>query len=500
MGASDSHSSSELLLADAIADCYADPYRFVMLAFAWGKGDLERWPDGPDDWQRQVLEDIGAGVLTIDEAMRSANEHDAIRLATASGHGIGKSALVAWLILWSMSTRPHVNGVVTANTTKQLETKTWRELAVWWKRAINAHWFNWTATKFYHIDNTETWFFAAVPWTEQNTEAFAGQHAAHVVIIFDEASGIPDVIWEVAEGGQTTGEVIWAVFGNPTRPTGRFRECFGRLRHRWQTRQIDSRDCKMANKKQCAQWVEDFGEDSDFVRVRVRGVFPRAGAKQFIDDETIEQAQARDVADDMGAPLLMGVDVARFGEDQSIIRFSRGRDARSIKPKKYRNVDTMDLASYVCEAIDTHDPDLVFIDGNGVGGGVVDRVKALLGKDRAKMVIEVQNGARAQNQSDFLNKRAECWSRMKDWLPGASIDRDADLRDDLVGPEYGYDLHNRLKLESKESMSARGLHSPDDADALALTFAVNAPRRDKEKKTQQKQHGGMRLSPGAWMT
>ena len=127
-----------------------------------------------------------------------------------------------------MSTRPHLSGVVTANTMSQLSTKTWRELALWYKRLINRHWFKWSATKFWHVEHPETWAVHATPNSEHNSEAFAGLHAKYVLMIFDEASAIPDKIWEVAEGALTDSdtEIIWLAFGNPTRSTGRFRECF----------------------------------------------------------------------------------------------------------------------------------------------------------------------------------------------------------------------------------------------------------------------------------
>ena len=130
-----------------------------------------------------------------------------------------------------MSTRPHPQIVVTANTREQLLKKTFRELSVWHKLLINTGWFTWTATKFYHNDHPETWFAAAVPWSAERPESFAGTHAEHVMLLFDEASGIHDVIWEVAEGAMTTAGAAWLVFGNPTRNTGRFRECFGKFAH-----------------------------------------------------------------------------------------------------------------------------------------------------------------------------------------------------------------------------------------------------------------------------
>jgi hypothetical protein len=295
----------------------------------------------------------------------------------------------------------------------------------------------------------------------------------------DEGSAIPDVIWQVSEGALTDAEteILWAVFGNPTRNTGRFRECWGRLAHRWLTRQVDSRTAKMANKAQIAEWIEDYGEDSDFVRVRVRGVFPRAGSAQFIDADTIEAARKRKPDVDHGSPLLMGVDIARFGDDKTVIRWRKGRDGRSIPPQKWRGQDTMQTSSNVAWWVQQTSPRAVFIDGNGVGGGVVDRVRELL-KGSGVTVIEVQAGGAARNERDYHNKRAECWGELRLWLKTASIDDDNDLLTDLGGVEYGFDNKSRLQLERKEDMKKRGLASPDDGDALSVTFAEPIARAD----------------------
>ena len=155
---------------------------------------------------------------------------------------------------------------------------------------------------------------------------------------FDEASAISDRIWEVSEGALTDDEteIVWLAFGNPTRNTGRFRECFGRFRHRWDCAHIDSRQVEGTNKPQLDQWVLDYGEDSDFVRVRVKGIFPHSGAMQFISSGLVEEAMSpgREGFGTIYDPLVMGVDVARFGDDRSVIRFRRGRDGRSIPPIK----------------------------------------------------------------------------------------------------------------------------------------------------------------------
>lgn len=447
--------SNPAQLVDTIADTYADPLAYVLLAFDWGHGDLKE-QTGPDDWQRDLLSRIGSSVLTVDQAIREA---------VASGHGVGKTALVAWLVLWAMSTRPHLAGVVTANTANQLETKTWRELALWHKRAINADWFEWTATKFCQKQHPDTWFVAAVPWSKERSEAFAGLHAEYVLVIFDEASAIDDVIWDVTEGAMTTRGAIWCAFGNPTRNTGRFRECFGRFKHRWDTQQVDSRSSKVANRSQIDQWIADYGEDSDFVRVRVRGLFPRAASSQFINGEDVDTCRKYKSRGHETMPRIVGVDVARFGDDQTVITKRQGR---KVWPQiKIRGQDTMEVADKVAEIIREWGPHGTLVDGVGIGAGVVDRLKQL-----GHNVLDVNAGSKASDSTKYANKRAEMWGRMKDAInQGMELPDDQELADDLVNLEYGFTATQQLALEKKADLKRRGLASPDCADSLALTYA-----------------------------
>lgn len=446
---------------DAFAEFYADPLGFVFFAFPWGEGGL-KGQDGPDEWQVEVLRELGRGSISAQEA---------VRIAIASGHGIGKTALVAWIILWFIATRAHPQIVVTSNTKPQLETKTWRELSKWHKLMLGRDEFEWTATKFYMRANPETWFAAAITWSKERSEAFAGTHEENVLVIFDEASLIDDAIWEVAEGAMTTPGAFWVAFGNPTRNTGRFRECFGRFRHRWTGKQIDSRTAKMANKAEIDRWIEDYGDDSDFVRVRVKGQFPRASSLQFIGVDLVEAAAGRHVREDQynDMPRIIGVDVARFGDDQSVI--IRRQGLASWTPRKFREVDNMALVGLILQEIETWRPDAVFIDAGG-GTGVIDRLRQL-----GHHVIEVHFGAEATDKQHYRNKRAEMWGRTRDWLKaGGAIANDQDLRADLIGPEYGFTDKDQIQLERKEDMKARGLASPDCGDALALTFAYHVDR------------------------
>jgi hypothetical protein len=233
----------------------------------------------------------------------------------------------------------------------------------------------------------------------------------------------------------------------------------------------------MTNKAELAEWVRDYGEDSDFVRVRVKGEFPRAGTMQFIASDLIEAASSPQHEPEVTIydPFVMGVDVARFGDDKTVIRFRRGLDARTLPPIKLRNLDSMQIAAKVAELYRAHRPDAIFVDGGGPGAGVVDRARQL-----RIPVIEVQFGAAPDRDhlglgdELYANKRAEMWGAMRQWLRKGMIDADPELKADLAAVEYGYTLRDGVDaiiLEKKEHMRKRGLASPDDADALALTFA-----------------------------
>jgi hypothetical protein len=452
------------------------PYEYTRLAYRWGEGDL-KGSVGPREWQTDVLKTIG------NHLQNPATRYQPLQIAIASGHDIGKSALISMIVQWAESTCADTKCVVTANTDTQLRTKTWPEITKWFRLAINAHWFKVTATAVTSAvpEHERTWRADAIPWSENNTEAFAGLHnkGRRIVLVFDEGSAIADKIFEVAEGAliDEETEIIWLVFGNPTRNTGRFRECFGKLKHRWINKQIDSRTVEGTNKEQIQRLVEDYGEDSDFVRVRVKGEFPRAGSMQFIAGDIVDRARKVEATATLQDPLIMGVDVARFGDDQSVIVIRRGRDARTIPWETFKGADTMQLAARIVELQGMYKCDAIFVDAGGVGGGVVDRLRQL-----RQPVIEVQFGGSAdrgrmtgEGAVLYANKRAEIWGSMRDALKGGlAVPDRPDLGDELVGVEYGYVLRDgkdAILLESKKDMKKRGLSSPDLADALAITYA-----------------------------
>jgi len=456
-------------MAYDIAGYAKNPLGFVKYAFPWGDGELVD-SSGPREWQEAFLVNLGARLRDGE-----INAFQAIQEAISSGHGIGKSALVAWLILWALSTFEDTRGVVTANTENQLKTKTWAELAKWHRLALHSRWFTFTATSIYSADQVheKTWRIDMVAWSENKTEAFAGLHnkGKRVILIFDEASAIPDKIWEVSEGALTDErtELLWFVFGNPTRNTGRFKECFGRLRHRWGNMQVDSRKVDGTNKTQIAQWIEDYGEDSDFVRVRVRGLFPRASSLQFIDSDIVAQAIKRPAISNIGDPLIMTLDIARGGDDNCVFRFRRGLDGKSIPEVRIPGSevrDSMRLVSKAVELVMLHKPDYFFYDDTGVGGPVGDRIRQL-----GFSVFGVQFGASSPDPR-CANMRAYIYSKGKEWLfAGGALEENPILETDLTSVEYSHNAKDQLLLEKKESMKARGLASPDSGDAWAMSFA-----------------------------
>jgi hypothetical protein len=444
-------------LQEACVEYANDPGRFDRFMYDWGVGQLAGWE--PQDWWHKEVDDAITGYLNGPETMP-------LCIAVSSGHGAAKTSYVARRMHWFMSCRDHPQVVCTANTESQLITKTWRELAKWHKLSANRDWFDWTATSYYLKTHPETWKAHAIPWSENNTEAFAGTHEENVLVVFDEASKISDKIWEVTDGVFTTKKNIWLVFGNGTRNVGRFYDCFHKLKGKpWLTWQIDSRTCKAANKPYLERLVEQYGgADTDQARVRVRGLFPKTATRQLISTEAVETCQANEAEGWEMLPKVMGVDVARFGENSSTICIRQGRKVSEIEilPKQ----DLMITAHHVAEVIKKERPLQVFVDGSGIGAGVVDRLRQL-----NFPVVDV-NGGNASLNPRFLNKRAEMWWEMKEFIEaGCELPKSQRLKEELTCVEYDYTDKGRIRLDRKSDIMDKYGFSPDLADSLSLTFA-----------------------------
>lgn len=463
-------------LIEALGALTHDPLAFVYFAYPWGEpGTPLEDMEGPDEWQIQILKDIG------EQLKKGKDLQTAIQEAVASGHGIGKSALISWLIHFAISTHENTRGVVTANTEGQLRTKTWPELSKWHNMFIAKDLFTYTATAIFSSDKDyeKTWRIDAIPWSKNSPESFAGLHnqGNRILVLFDEASAIDDVIWEVTEGALTDAntEIIWCAFGNPTRNSGRFRECFRKYRKFWNTYQIDSRTVKISNKAKIEEWLEAYGEDSDFFKVRVRGVFPSASDLQFISTEIADKAQKQvyKLGQFEHLPVIIGVDPAWTGSDSLEIVMRQGYYMKSLAsiPK---NDDDWRMAQLIAQFEDEYKADAVFID-MGYGTGIYS-----IGKQLGRKWRLIEFGGKS-NDPVYLNMRAYMWGQMKEWLrEGGSIPpNDQALYDDIVGPEAIIDKNGRIQLESKKDMKDRGLPSPNKGDALALTFAARVVKKSE---------------------
>jgi hypothetical protein len=468
-------------LVELMADLADDPVGFVEEAYEWGSGELTgAGSDKPRQWQLEELAKIG------EHLQNPLTRFQPLRIAIASGHGTGKSALIGMVVNWAMSTCEDTRIVVTANTEKQLRTKTWPELSKWQRLSITAHWFSVQGMSIYATGRELAWRADATPWSEHNTEAFAGLHnkGKRIVVVMDEGSNIADKVFEVTDGALTDEhtEIIWLVFGNPTRATGRFRECFRKYRAQWRTRHIDSRQVEGTNKEYLDEFVKTHGEDSDTVKVRVRGVFPAQSVKQFISSNDVDPAQKRHYASTAYdfAPKILTLDPAWEGDDELVFGLRQGLVFRVLLTLA-KNDNDIEVANKLAALEDEHDADAVFVDA-GYGTGIVSAGKTMGRKWRLVWF------AGESADPGCLNKRAEMWKLARDWLKegGAIPIDDQTLADELTAPETVARLDGKIQIESKKDMKARGLPSPNRADALCLSFAFPVQRKRDERQGKRK--------------
>jgi hypothetical protein len=459
-----------------------NPLAFVMLLFPWGvKGTPLEHFSGPRKWQREVLQDIAAHIKQNGGKI----DFDTLREAVASGRGIGKSALVSWLVIWMLTTRIGSTTIVSANSESQLRKVTWAEITKWLAMGLNSHWFEVSATSLQPAKwltelverdlrkGTRYWGVEGRLWSAENPDAFAGVHNMDgVLVIFDEASGIDDAIWAVTAGffTENTPNRFWFAFSNPRRNTGYFYETFHSKRDFWSTKVVDARTVEGTDKQVYQQIIDEYGPDSSQAHVEVYGQFPSAGDDQFIGANTVDEAMKRVKYQDLSAPIVIGVDPARFGADATVIAIRQGRDI--VKIIRHRGDDTMTVVGYVIEAIEEFKPTLVVIDEGGLGAGIVDRLK-----EQRYKIKGVNFGNKSKNPIMYGNMRAQMWGDMREWLKTASIPNDRFLKTDLISPMMKPDSRGTIFLESKKDMKSRGLASPDAADAICVTFAFPVAHR-----------------------
>lgn len=439
-----------------------------------GKFALDNFAFEPDPWQREAFDAWDRG----DQ-----------RIAFQACKGPGKTAVLAILIWHFLATRLHPKIACTSITGDNLDDCLWPELSKWQQKSpLLLRAFEWTKTRITCRDHLETWWASARTWSrssnaETQGQTLAGLHAEFMLFVLDETGGMPEAIMAAAEAALATGTECRIVqAGNPIQSEGPLFVAAHRDRRLWTVIEItgdpDSpRRSSRISMDWAKQMIESYGRDNPWVMATVLGKFPSASPLAFIPAHLVETAAKQEAIAHVFDPLLIGVDVARYGHDKSVIRFRKGRDARTHAPIKLRNQDNIQIASRVATVAREMQADGVFVDG-GAGSGVIDALRHM----HVPNVHEVHFGGKADNLPSvthatpaYANKATEMYGLLRDWLPGGAIDNDPELKVDLTARRYSFKViggKEHFILEPKDHFVARGYASPDDGDSLVLTFAL----------------------------
>lgn len=462
---------------------------FVMFVFPWGKkGTPLEHCNGPRRWQRQILREL---TMSIQE-QNEAKMYETFQKAVSSGRGIGKSALVSMLTIWMLSTRIGSSVIISANSEAQLRTVTWGELSKWVAMAIHGDWWDISATRLapkqWFKDlveremrkGTRYWGAEGKLWSEENPDAYAGAHNHDgMMVIFDEASGIPNSIWSVAKGYFTENvpSRFWMAFSNPRRAQGYFYECFNIRSDFWSTLKVDSRTVEDTDKKLYEGIIAEYGAESDEAHIEVYGEFPRHGDDYFMPAYLVTDAMARDATPDTTFPITMGIDPGTGSPDTTAIVVIQG--AHLLAKKEYRETEAMTLVGLIIDDIEQFKPNSVAVDIGGIGWALHSRLK----EAKVSNLHGVNFGWKAKNPVVWGNYRAEMWGKMREWLETGVLPHDAKLKTELLSPKKKPKSSGQMFLESKEDMRRRGVKSPNVADALALAISAPIAKTFKRKST-----------------
>ncbi len=426
----------------------------------------------PDEWQEEVLGDL---------AQYS-------KISVRSGQGVGKTALEAGAIIWFLVCRPYSRVIATAPTMQQLYDVLWAEIAKWLDKSLVKDLLKWTKTKVYMVGDDKRWFATAK--TATKPENMQGFHEDHMLIVVDEASGVADPIMEAILGTLTGKDNKLLMCGNPNRLEGVFYDSHNGDRDKFHTHKVSSMDSKRTSRENIEMLLNKYGRESDVARVRIFGDFPKGALDSLISLETVECACGCTLPEkeiETSNILHIGCDVARFGDDKTVIT---PRIAGKIYQfKKYSKKSTMETAGNVilmCKEYMKKYPKLkkcvIKVDDTGVGGGVTDRIREVVAEESLPYsVIPVNNGASATDEY-YANLGSQIWGLLRDALEenfshmiqGESVTlempNDAEMIKQLSSRKQKITSKGKIQLESKDDMKARGLGSPDIADSVTLAF------------------------------
>lgn len=427
----------------------------------------------PDKWQRAVLTNLA--------------NHPYV--SVRSGQGVGKTGVEAISAIWYLCCRPNPKVVCTAPTRQQLNDVLWAEIAKWLESSLVKNFLKWTKTKVYMVGNEERWF--ATARTATKPENMQGFHEDYMLFIVDEASGVADNIMEAILGTLSGPENKLLMCGNPTRTSGAFYDSHHKDRQDYKTHKVSSYDSSRASKENIERLIRKYGKDSDAVRIRVFGEFPKSEPDMFISLELAETATERAV-EPYGRTLHIGADIARYGDDETVLAPFYG--GKVFELECYHKQSTTATAGRIIKmARQFHSryqyitEVLIKIDDDGVGGGVTDLLEEIIRDELfpfAIRIIPIGNGRKAIDYDHYENRGTEIWAAIRDRLqenlshymqdsePTLELPKDDKLIKQLTTRKYKMSSKGRIVLERKEDMKKRGVESPDRADAVALALAT----------------------------
>ena len=424
-----------------------DPVRFVK----------EYLGEDPDPWQSEVLEEICNGSRLV---------------SCKSGHGVGKSTLASWASIHFLLTRYPCKCILTSPTSSQLFDALYSEVKRWIK-VLPDELQSLLTVKSDRVELTASpsdAFLSCRTSRLENPESLQGVHSEHVLLIADEASAIPEVVFNSAISSMSSQSATTVLLGNPTRNTGFFFDTHHKLKDRWYTKTISCVDSSRVSKDFIEEVLARSGDHSNEYRVRVLGEFPLTEDQTVISYELVKTAQDREVTVTPETPFVWGVDVARHGSDWSVLCKRQGSVVRELI--RWKNLDTMALAGAIKAEFDsthyTERPHTINIDSIGIGQGVCDA-----GFNMELPIYSVNVSESASLKQHYLNLRAELYFKIKDWLETRKVKLPyhEKLVEELLAIRYTYTPTGKIKIESKDDLKKRLLKSPDHADALSLTFA-----------------------------